>query len=92
MILRRHDVPTDADSGRYEWDSLKDKEVIEIGKLIKSGEHKRVQAEALEKLKAKKAADKAPEAKKTSQTTSRASKAKPSTTRTRKRAVEEDED
>ena len=54
MLLRKHAVPTDPDSGRYQWKSLTSPQVVKIGKLIKAGEHKKAQREGLDKLKASK--------------------------------------
>lgn len=62
MVLRKHEVEKDSETGRYEWDSMKDKEVKQILKWIEDGEAANIQKEALDKLKAKKAADKEAEA------------------------------
>lgn len=59
MVLRKHSVEKDEESGRYEWDSLKDPEVKKILKWIKAGEADDIKKESLDRLKAKKAADKA---------------------------------
>lgn len=70
VLLRRHEIPTDPDSGRYEWPSLSNKTVVRIGKLIKSGEHKRAQREQLDKVKANAAKKSAAKGKSTKSTKS----------------------
>jgi hypothetical protein len=87
ILLRRNNVPTDPDSGRYSWKSLKDPRVVKIGKLIKSGAAKAAQKEQLEKVRSRKTTAK-PAAKKTSTT----KKTGTATKTRRRRAVEEDED
>ena len=87
ILLRRHDIPVNEDSGRYSWKSLSDPRVVKIGKLIKSGEHKRAQREQLEKVRNRKAKTSA-----TKKTTSTKAKSGTATKTRRKRAVEEDED
>jgi hypothetical protein len=59
MVLRKHGIPTNSETHRYEWNGLDDKTVVKIGKLIASGEAKAVKQDSLQKLKDKKAADKA---------------------------------
>jgi hypothetical protein len=64
MVLRklREQDPVyapDAETGRYQWKSLKDKQVLKIKKAIKSGLHKQIRDESLQKLKDAKAAEKA---------------------------------
>jgi len=68
MVLRKHGIPKNADSGRYEWEGLNDKTVVKIGKLIAKGEAKAVKTESLQKLKDKKEAEKAAAAKATKKT------------------------
>lgn len=82
ILLRRHDIPKDEDSGRYEWSSLKNKEVIRIGKLVKSGAAKAAKKEGLDKLKASKAA----------KSSTKKTVAKKGTTKKRRKPVEDDED
>jgi hypothetical protein len=64
MVLRKlrekDDVYSpDSETGRYQWKSLKDKQVLKIKKAIESGLHKTIRDEALQVLKDKKAAEKA---------------------------------
>lgn len=52
QVLRKHNIPKDPDTKRYEWSSLKHPEVKKIVKLIKErGEHKKVTKESLDNLK-----------------------------------------
>jgi hypothetical protein len=83
MVLRKHSVPKDEETGRYEWSSLKAPEVKKILKWIEKGEAQDIKNEALDKLKAKKAAEKDAKAK-----TSKTSKKKGK----KKRVVEDDDD
>lgn len=55
IVLRKHSIPKDEDSGRYEWSSLKHPQVIKIGKLLKGGAAKEAKQEGLSKLKSSKA-------------------------------------
>lgn len=57
MYLRKANVSKDSETGRYEWDSLKDPEVKKIIKAVKGGAVKEIQKESLQKLKDRKAAD-----------------------------------
>lgn len=57
MVLRKHAVEKDPETGRYEWASLEDKTVKQILKWIKAGEAKDIKKESLDKLKEKKAAE-----------------------------------
>jgi hypothetical protein len=59
MVLRKHQVPKDPETGRYEWDSMKAKPVRQILKWIENGEAQDIKTAALDKLKADKAAKKA---------------------------------
>jgi hypothetical protein len=59
MVLRKHQVPKDPETGRYEWDSMKAKPVKQILKWIENGEAQDIKTAALDKLKADKAAKKA---------------------------------
>ena len=59
MVLRKHKIAKDEESGRYEWASLKSKEVVKIKKLIDAGEAQEVKREGLEKLKAQKEKERA---------------------------------
>lgn len=54
MVLRKHEVAKDPDSGRYEWSSLTNREVVRIGKLIKGGAATAVKKEQLDKVKNRK--------------------------------------
>lgn len=56
IMLRKHGIPTDEDSGRYQWTSLNHPQVKKILQLVKQGAHKKAAQEGLDKLKAKKAA------------------------------------
>jgi hypothetical protein len=68
MVLRKHAVEKDPETGRYEWDSLKDPTVKKILKWIAEGEAETVKQEGLDRLKAqqqeKREAKKAKKAKK----------------------------
>lgn len=55
MVLRKHEVEKDPESGRYEWESLEHKTVKQILKWIAKGEAKDIKQESLDKLKEKKA-------------------------------------
>jgi hypothetical protein len=63
MVLRKHKIQKDEDTGRYQWDSLKDPEVKKIKKLVDAGEAKAVKQEGLDKLKARNEAKKDAKAK-----------------------------
>lgn len=52
MVLRKHSVDKDPETGRYEWDSLKDPTVKKILKWIAEGEAEAVKKEGLDRLKA----------------------------------------
>lgn len=54
MVLRKHGIDKDPDVGRYEWPSLKNKEVLKIIKLVKGGAVKAATKESLDNLKASK--------------------------------------
>jgi hypothetical protein len=56
MVLRKHNIPKDEETGRYEWDSLEDKTVKKILKLINDGEAEKVKKEGLDRLKEQQAA------------------------------------
>lgn len=58
MVLRKHEIPKDEESGRYEWKSLTSPTVKKIKKLIDKGEADAIKSESLQKLKDKKAAEK----------------------------------
>jgi hypothetical protein len=58
MVLRKHNIDKDADSGRYEWSSLNHPEVKKIGKLLKGGAAKEAKQEGLDRLKATREAKK----------------------------------
>lgn len=55
ILLRKHNIPKDEDSGQYRWASLKSPQVVKIIKLAKGGAAKAAQREQLENLKAHKA-------------------------------------
>jgi hypothetical protein len=59
MVLREKSIPKDEESGRYEWPSLKSKEVVKIKKLVDGGAADKIKKASLDKLKAKKEAEKA---------------------------------
>jgi hypothetical protein len=59
MVLRKHKVEKDEESGQYRWKSLKDKEVVKILKLLKSGEAEKIKKESLDALKERQAEKKA---------------------------------
>jgi hypothetical protein len=84
MVLREHEIPKDEESGRYEWPSLKSKQVQKIKKLIDSGEAKKIQQRSLDKLKERKAAEKKAKA--------NDPKAKTKKTKKKKKAVEDDDE
>lgn len=66
VLLRKQGIEKDADTQRYEWDSLEDPEVVRIGKLIRKGAIDKAKKESLDRLKEatakKKAAKKAAKA------------------------------
>lgn len=51
MVLRKHAIPKDEETSRYEWASLESPQVKKILKLIAAGEHKKISGEAFKKLK-----------------------------------------
>jgi len=51
MVLRKHKIAKNPDSGRYDWSSLNHPEVKKIGRLIKGGAAKEAKAEGLERVK-----------------------------------------
>lgn len=51
MVLRKHSVPKNPETNRYEWDSWDDKAVKNILKLLKGGEAENVKKEGLQRLK-----------------------------------------
>lgn len=57
MVLRKHEIEKDEETGRYEWDSMKDPTVKKILKLLKDGEADAVKQEGLQRLKDSKAKD-----------------------------------
>lgn len=61
MVLRKLEIPKDEETGRYEWDSMKDKTVVKILKELKGGAAEKVKAEGLQRLKDTKAAKDAAE-------------------------------
>lgn len=87
--LRKKDdtfVP-DEETGRYQWKSLKDPQIKKIKKAIDAGAAKEIRDEALQKLKDKKAAEKAgKDAKKNTSSTKGKKKGK------KKKVVEEDDE
>jgi hypothetical protein len=55
MVLRKHGIEKDDETGRYEWSSLKHPEVKRIIKLVKEkGEGRKVKQASLDNLKNKK--------------------------------------
>lgn len=84
ILLRRHEIEKDEDSGRYEWSSLNHPVVKKIGKLVKSGAAKRAKQEGLDKLKASKT--------KSTKSKTKSAPAKKTTTKKKRRVVEDDED
>lgn len=64
MVLRKHRIEKDEESGRYQWDDWDDKEVKKILKLIKDGAAREVKRESLDKLKANQEAKKGKKGKK----------------------------
>lgn len=57
MVLRKHSIDKDPETGRYEWSSLDHADVKKVKKLIDKGEAKNIKKESLDKLKEKKAAE-----------------------------------
>jgi hypothetical protein len=51
MVLRKHEVEKNEETGRYEWGSMKDPAVKKILKLLKDGAAEEIKTEALNKLK-----------------------------------------
>jgi hypothetical protein len=95
VLLRRHDISPNADSGRYSWKSLNSPEVVKIGKLIKSGAHKEAQREAIDTMRKRQGVtDGKPAARTRKGTTTKKAPVKTTATKTtrRRRVVEEDED
>jgi hypothetical protein len=79
MVLRKlrekDDVyKPDAETGRYQWKSLKDPQVKKIKKAIDSGLHKKIRDESLERLKQDQAAKKAAKSKDASTKTKKGKK------------------
>lgn len=56
MVLRKLQIEKDEETGRYEWDSMKDPTVKKILKELKGGAAERVKQEGLQRLKDQKAA------------------------------------
>ena len=79
MVLRKHKVAKDEESGRYQWKSLNDPTVKKILKWIKAGEADSIKKESLDKLKAKKAAEKTAKSKDAASKTTGKKKKKRST-------------
>lgn len=96
MVLRKHKVPKDAETRRYQWKSWNDKTVKKILKWLEAGEADDVKTESLNKLKETQAAKKAESEKAASKSSKKnggkkSSKAAPAKKR-RKRVVEDDDD
>lgn len=92
MVLRklREKDPVyapDSETGRYQWKSLKDKQVVKIKKAIASGLHKQIRDDALQVLKDKKAAEKAASSNDASAKTNKKGKKKKA-----KKVVDEDDE
>lgn len=85
MVLRKHEVEKDEESGRYEWSSMKHPTVKKILKWIKDGEADDIVKEQLQKLKDNKA-KKASKKKKVSKD------AGAKTKKTKKKVVEDEDD
>ena len=78
MVLRKHAIPKDPDTNRYEWSSLKHPEVRKIVKLVKErGEGRKVKQESLDNLKKGR----------TKKTKKKASSSKTSGTKTKKKGT-----
>ena len=88
MVLRKHSVAKDEETGRYEWPSLNHKQVKQILKWIKAGEADNIKQDAFNKLKERKAAkeDEAPATK------SKKAKDKAKKNKKSKRVVVEDDE
>jgi hypothetical protein len=91
MVLRKHSVPKDEETGRYEWPSLNHKQVKQILKWIKAGEADNIKQDAFNKLKERKAA-KEDEAPATKGKKDKAKKDKVKKNKKSKRVVVEDDD
>lgn len=80
MVLRKHNIPKDPETKRYEWSSLKHPEVRKIIKLVKErGEGRKVKQESLDNLKkgrTKKSKKKASSSSKSTKSSSKKSKGK----------------
>jgi hypothetical protein len=90
MVLRKlrekdSKFAPDSETGRYQWKSLKDKQVVALKKAIDKGLHKEIRAASLEKLKADQAEKKAAKDARSKTTTKKDKKKK-------KKAVVEDDD
>jgi hypothetical protein len=81
ILLRKHEIEKDPDSGRYEWSSLNHPVVKKIVKLVKSGGAQAAKKEGLDRLKASKG-----------KTSTKKTAAKKTTTKRRRRAVEDDDE
>lgn len=85
LVLRKHGIEKDEDVGRYEWPSLKNKEVLKIIKLVKGGAVKAAQKESLDNLKASKGRKKTTSTKKTTDAPRKKTKASGTTAAKKKR-------
>jgi len=85
MVLRKHKIAKDEETGRYEWDSFSDKTVKKILKLLAEGEAENVKQEGLDRLKASQAEKKDKKKEKGSKKDKKAKKNK-------KTPVEDDDD
>lgn len=92
MVLRKlrekdSKFAPDPETGRYQWKSLKDKQVVALKKAIDKGLHKEIRAESLDKLKADQAEKKAAKDARAKTTTKKSGKKKKA-----KKVVEEDDE
>jgi hypothetical protein len=88
MVLRKHKVPKDPETRRYQWDSWNNKTVKNILKWLKEGEADEIKKESLNKLKETQEAKRAAK-KKTGTSTKKSTK---TGTKKKKRRPVEDED
>lgn len=86
MVLRKHKVPKDPETRRYQWDSWNNKTVKKILAWLKAGEAEDIKKESLDKLK------ETQEAKRATKSSTKKGTKKSAKPKKRKRVVEEDED
>jgi hypothetical protein len=83
--LRENDdtYAPDSETGRYQWNSLKDPQVKKIKKAIKDGLDKQIKSESLQKLKERKEAERASAKEKTDKKSAKSTTGKKKTKKTK---------